>query len=139
MDKPRNGGTWTQARFNSFIKSLLRKGTQRWGPKNECLKQARVEKGVYYCQGCQQNVPVTVKVGNKRLRNVFVDHRDPIIDPEVGFTTWDDFIESTFCEADNLQVLCGPCHDKKTAEERKTSTERARQQKIKEKENNNGK
>jgi hypothetical protein len=129
MDKPRNNGQWTEARYTSFIKSLLRKGTQRWGPKNEVLKEARVDKGVYFCQGCQCNVPVTVKVGNKRVRNVFVDHKDPIIDPETGFTTWDEYIENMFCEKDNLQVLCGACHDFKTSEERKISTERAKQQK----------
>lgn len=139
MDKPRNGGQWTESRYASFIKSLLRKGTQRWGPKNEALKEGRVEKGVYYCQSCQQNVPVTVKVNGKRVRNVFVDHVDPIIDPEKGFTSWDDYIEKMFCEKENLQVLCGECHDIKTAQERKISTERARQEKLKQKENNNDK
>lgn len=137
MDKPRNGGLWTEARYNSFIKGLLRKGTTRWGPKNEVLKEARTEKGVYFCQGCQQNVPVTVKVGDKRLRNVFVDHKDPIVDPEVGFTSWDEYIDKMFCEKDNLQVLCGDCHDTKSALERKISTERARQQKQQKKDNNN--
>ena len=38
--KPRNGGSWTEARFNSFIVSALRKATQRWGPKNVCIKKA---------------------------------------------------------------------------------------------------
>jgi len=134
LDKPRNGGQWTEARFSSFIKSLLRKGTQRWGPKNEVLKESRSDKGVYYCIGCSQNVPVTVKIGNKRVRNVFVDHIEPIISPEVGFTTWDDYIEKMFCEKDNLQVLCGTCHDIKTAKERSISTERAKQERLKKKE-----
>lgn len=131
-EKTRNGGQWTEARFNGFIKSLLRKGTQRWGPKNEVVKEARVDKGVYHCKGCDTNVPVTVKVNGKRIRNVFVDHIDPIIDPEVGFVSWDEYIEQMFCEKDNLQMLCLECHSKKTAEERKISTERAKQQKKKE-------
>lgn len=134
MDKPRNNGTWTEARYRSFIKGLLRKGTFKWGPKNEVLKEARVSKGVYYCNGCQQNVPVTIKTKGKRIRNVFVDHKEPIIDPAVGFSSWDDYIEKMFCEKDNLQVLCGACHDKKTAEERRISTERAKQEKKKDKE-----
>lgn len=137
MNKPRNNGQWTEARFTSFIKSLLRKGTQRWGPKNTALQTSKVDRGVYRCNECEQHVPVTVKVGNKRVRNVFVDHVDPIIDPEVGFTTWDEYIEKMFCEVDNLQVLCGACHDIKSAEERKISTERARQQRLKKKEEQN--
>ena len=137
MDKPRNGGQWTEARYKSFIKSLLRKGTMRWGPKNEVLKEARVDKGVYHCALCEQNVPVTVKVNGKRIRNLAVDHIQSVVDPEIGFTTWDQYIERMFCEKDNLRVLCGDCHDKLTAEQRKISTERARQQKKQEKENNN--
>jgi 5-methylcytosine-specific restriction endonuclease McrA len=122
--KPRNNGTWTEARFNSFIKSLLRKGTQRWGPKNSVLKEARVAKGTYLCAGCNQEVPLTVKVGTKRTRNVFVDHKVPIVDPTLGFTTWDDYIERMFCEADNLQLLCKACHDTKSADERAQARER---------------
>lgn len=126
VNKPYNNGQWTQARFNSFIKSLLRKGTQRWGPKNTCLQQARVSKGVYLCKGCGQEVPVTVKKDNKRVRNVFVDHIDPIIDPSEGFVSWDKVIERMFCEGDGFQVLCSECHKQKTSEERQIATERKR-------------
>jgi 5-methylcytosine-specific restriction endonuclease McrA len=125
-DKPRNNGQWTEARFVSFIKSLLRKGTQRWGPKNAVLHEAKIDRGIYLCNECKQHVPVTVKIDNKRLRNVFVDHVSPIIDPEVGFTDWNEYVEKMFCEKDNLQVLCGDCHDKKTAAERRVSVERAK-------------
>lgn len=52
------------------------------------------------------------------MQNIFVDHIKPIIDPVVGFTTWDECIERMFCEADNLQVLCKTCHDEKSNEER---------------------
>ena len=136
MKKTRNNQTWTEARFKSFIKSLLRKGTQRWGPKNEVKKEARVDRGVYQCK-CGINHPASVKVNGKRVNNIYIDHREPIIDPEVGFTTWDEYIEKMFCEKDNLQVMCLECHSIKTAEERKISTERARQEKLKQKENNN--
>jgi 5-methylcytosine-specific restriction endonuclease McrA len=52
------------------------------------------------------------------VQNIFVDHIKPIIDPDVGFTTWDECIERMFCEADNLQVLCKSCHEIKSNEER---------------------
>jgi len=123
-EKPYNNGLWTQARFNSFIKSLLRKGTQRWGPKNTTLKSARVSKGNYLCAGCNQVVPVTVKGEKKRVRNVFVDHIEPIIDPSEGFVSWDKVIDRMFCEEEGFQVLCAECHKEKTSEERQVATER---------------
>ena len=52
-----------------------------------------------------------------RAKEIEVDHIEPVVDPDVGFTTWDDFIERLFVEEDKLQVLCKDCHKKKTAEE----------------------
>lgn len=112
--KPRNEGKWTEARFNSFIKGLLRRGTTRWGPIHSTKKAAWVERGKYLCADCKEVVPLTVD----KKKNVFVDHIEPIISPEEGFTTWDDVINKMFCEPDNLQVLCKECHDKKTKDER---------------------
>ena len=125
-DKPYNNGQWTRARFNSFIKSLLRKGSTRWGPKNTTLQKARVAKGQYKCAGCKEVVPVTVKKDGKRVRNVFVDHIEPIVSPSEGFTTWDKVIERMFCEEDGFQVLCDKCHKEKTAAERQIAIERRR-------------
>lgn len=116
--KTRNSGEWTEARFNSFIKSLLRQGTRRWGPIHQVKKEAWVARGLYECAHCKQHVGPTYRDGRKRKQNIFVDHIAPIIDPAVGFTTWDDCIERMFCEKDNLQVLCKDCHDKKSQEEK---------------------
>lgn len=114
VPKTRNNNQWTEARFNSFIKSLLRKGTMRWGPINSTKKAAWVERGKYLCAGCNQVVPLTVD----KKKNVFVDHKEPVVDPEEGFVSWDVYIERMFCEESNLQVLCKDCHDRKSAEER---------------------
>lgn len=116
--KTRNNGEWTEARFNSFIKSLLRQGTQRWGPIHLVKKEARVARGLYECAECKQHVGPTYRDGRKRKQNIFVDHIEPIIDPAVGFTTWDECIQRMFCEKDNLQVLCKDCHDIKSQEEK---------------------
>lgn len=112
--KTRNNGQWSEARFQSFIKSLLRKGSQRWGPINSTKKAAWVERGKYLCAGCQQVVPLTV--GGKK--NVFVDHIDPVVDTKRGFQGWDEYIERLFCEEENLQLLCSDCHSRKGSEER---------------------
>jgi hypothetical protein len=72
-----------------------------------------------------------LKVDGKRQKNVFVDHEPAIIDPEKGFTTWDDCIERMFCELPSLQLLCKSCHDKITKEETGTRTlTRGRQKKY---------
>ena len=122
-----NGGRWTAARFNSFIKSALRSASVRWPPKNECKQSARVERGVYKCAGYKRkahNVPASLppNKGNKRrINNAVVDHVSPVIEPEKGFISWDEVINRLFCEKENLQVLCHECHSKKTNEEKEIS------------------
>ena len=116
--KSRCNGQWTEARYNSFIKSLLRQGTRRWAPITQAQKDARVARGLYECAYCKQHVPPTIRDGRKRVQNIFVDHISPIIDPAVGFTTWGECIERMFCELDGLQVLCKECHDIKSNQER---------------------
>lgn len=51
------------------------------------------------------------------LGELRVDHIEPMV-PVTGFVSWDDTIGNLFCSADNLQVLCKPCHDVKSAHER---------------------
>lgn len=116
-----NNDEWTPARFNSFIKSALRAASRRWGPKYRCIANAYVDTRIngksgrqakhYRCANCDGAFPA---------KDVQVDHITPIIDPAVGFTTWDDVIDKMFCEQENLQCLCSECHKVKTAQERTT-------------------
>src|SRR5687767_7509830 len=99
VDRPRNGGEWTEARYEGFITSALRNATRRWPPKYGRLKEACV--GVrknkktgrdakhYSCAVCEGAFP---------QRDVQVDHKQPI----GSCATWDEFIEKLFCEKDNL-------------------------------------
>lgn len=109
-------GRWTKAQFNSFIKNNLRSATRKWAPINACKKKAHVGHGEYLCAGCNEIVPPTIfdEEKNKRVKNIFIDHIIPIIDPEIGFTTWDECIDRMFCDSDNLQLLCKKCHDVKS-------------------------
>jgi len=131
MSNHRNNGQWTEARFTTFVKSQLRAGCRRWGPKQLAKKQANVERGFYMCAECNDKVPTTLPrdSNGKRIKNIYVDHIKPVVDPATGFTTWDDFIENLYCEVDNLQVLCKQCHDIKSKEERDVATLRRRQEK----------
>lgn len=118
-EKPYNDGQWTQARFNSFIKSALRKASTRWPPGYGALNDAFVGSAInpesgrmckhYMCAGCGESFPA---------KRVAKDHIVPVIDPETGFTTWDEVIKRLFCEKDGYQILCDGCHDNKTQEER---------------------
>lgn len=127
--KTRNGGQWTESRFNTFVRNLLRSGTRKWNPIHQTKKEARVSRGMYECADCGNIVPPTIKVGRKRVNNVHVDHIEPVVDPDVGFTNFDEYIERLFTEKENLQLLCGPCHDRKTQEERQRGVERRRKEK----------
>lgn len=114
--KTRCNGRWTEAKWHSFIKNQLRGATRKWAPISDCLSRARVSRGLYKCEGCGAEVPPTVKDGSRRVKNVFVDHIEPIV-PVTGWVSWDSCIERMFCEIDNLQLLCKECHDKKSNEE----------------------
>ena len=122
--KTRCSKQWTEAKFNSFIRNQLRSATRKWAPINEVKKEANVSRGTYLCAGCNKHVPLTIKDGRKRIKNVFVDHIDPIVDPHVGFQGFDVYIERMFCEKINLQLLCKPCHDIKSLKESAIAKER---------------
>ena len=131
-DKPRCGGKWTEARYNSFITSALRGAHGRWGPKSTAKKKAWISRGVYLCSECGKEGPATLPPleGRKRRRNnAAVDHIVPVVDPAVGKTTWDEYVERMFVEEDGYQVLCYECHSTKTKEERAIATERRRKEK----------
>lgn len=117
-------GTYTEAGFNAFIKSALRRASGRWKPKTLALSNARIEKGVYRCAKCEQAVPVTKVVDGKRVKWVEVDHLIPVVPPDVGFTTWDSFIERLFVEVEGLRVLCRDCHSEVTKEQNDVAKQR---------------
>ncbi len=132
--KTRCSGKWTEAKFKSFIKNNLRRATMKWAPINEALGLARTRRGFYKCAGCGEEVPASVKEGRTRKKNVHVDHIEPIVDPAVGWTTWDDCIDRMFCELDNLQVLCTTCHNEKCNEEKAIAKARRDEEKLNESE-----
>jgi len=114
---------WTEGRFNSFIVSTLRAGVRRFPNKWKALEAAAHGVGLneatgrkaklYFCNHCSKLFTA---------KHIQIDHITPVVDPVVGFTTWDDYISRLFCEIENLQALCIKCHKLKTAEEKQTRT-----------------
>ena len=132
VKKPHNGGTWTEARKKSFIVSALRAAFTRLGPKQQCVKNARIRRGVYKCEGCGEEGPATLPPleGNKRRRkNIVADHIDPIVCPYNGFIDFNTWIARGFVELSGFQALCWQCHTDKTNEERQIAKERRAKEK----------
>lgn len=121
-EKPYNGGEWTIARYNSFVKGALRSASQRWPPKYRVLSSACVGTRLnpasgrfakfYHCNSCGSDYPA---------KEVEVNHVIPVV-PITGFDSWDGVIRRMFCEDKDLEVVCKPCHKaitKKENEQRK--------------------
>lgn len=146
VERTRNCGTMTEAGFRSWIISGLRKLTQRWKPKSECIKKAKqaareivennpdkhpelfygtgnVKRGIFLCAGCK-----TVQEVGKRSSNCRADHIKPICGEE-GFTTYDAWIEGAFIEEGGWQCLCKKCDDAKQKTEREMRKEYRRKNK----------
>lgn len=113
----------TEAAFISFVKGHLRRASRWWKPITDTLKKARLQRGLYRCNVCQQEVTASILVDKKRVKNIYVDHINPVVDPITGFSGWDDFINNLFCEPENLQAICYHCHNEKTKEERNQAKE----------------
>jgi len=128
-EKTRNTGQWTEARFTSFVKGALRQATMKWGPIQNVRKKANVRRGFYKCDECGEEVPATTKEGRKRVKNIHIDHHPPVIDPDVGWVSWDSFINNLFCEEEHLRALCTDCHKIVTDAEKQLAKERRQKEK----------
>ena len=97
---------------------MLRSGSRRWPPRYQTLNNAYVGQRLntktnregkhYLCAICKGEFPA---------KDVQIDHISPVVDPEQGFISWDVFIERLFCDADNMQTICKPCHKIKSKKE----------------------
>lgn len=112
MTKDRAGGRWSEARYFTFIRSALRKAWVKYPVRYDVLKASRRpykgldkrRKWEYQCNYCKNWFKST---------GVQVDH----IKECGSLKTYEDlprFVQTLFCEKDNLQTLCKKCHkDKK--------------------------
>jgi len=109
---PKLWGAFTDEEFekylHAFVKNTLRRSSFRWPWRGLAVKKAWVERGVYKCAGCGGHAP------SKEIR---LDHIHPVVEPHIGFTTWDTFLRRLLVRETGFQVLCKDCHLTKTKEE----------------------
>lgn len=112
-------------KLKKFLIPVLRRATFRWKDRNLAFAAARIERGIYQCNSCKQCF------GNK---DIVVDHIEPVVPVDVGFTDWRDYIIRLFPEQNGFQVLCNICHDTKTSIEDNIRTANRQERKAIEKE-----
>jgi hypothetical protein len=95
--------------LKKFLIPKLRSASYKWIYRNNCIKASRVDRGKYKCACCGDIV------GPK---DYVLDHIEPIVPVETGFTTWDDYINRMFCDESGFQLICKVCHDSKSLVER---------------------
>lgn len=93
-----------------FVINGLRRMSYRWPSRYRTLKKANVGRNAYFCSMCPEGVVHPKK-------NIQLDHIDPIVNPETGFTTFDDYIDRMFCYESGWQVLCKEHHEIKSLAE----------------------
>ena len=90
----------------SFLIQILRRASYKWKPRGETLKRARFARGRYRCAMCLST--------HFKVKEIVVDHIEPVVDVSNGWKSWDEYINRMFCELDGFQVLCKPCHQIKS-------------------------
>lgn len=115
------------------IIAALRKLTYSHAPRTCAKRRAKVAPATYRCEHCG----LVVYEGSKSLEKAdlsqfervvkgktHMDHKEPVVDPEKGFETWDIYIKRMFCDEDGWQVLCEECHSIKTQLEKELKKNR---------------
>jgi 5-methylcytosine-specific restriction endonuclease McrA len=104
------------ARYRAFIRSAMRKAWQKWPPRYAALAAAKRpykgsnprQKFEYQCAHC---------CGWFMGKEVSVDHIIPW--GSIQGLSLDEAWSRLLVPIDQLQVLCGPCHDTKTGAEKR--------------------
>jgi hypothetical protein len=94
-----------------FLIAKLRRVSSHWPAVSEARRRAK-------CRVCSKRLCASHSDPKDcsthiLMKDCQVDHRVPVI-PVTGWDTADGFITRLLCTADELDVLCKPCHLAKT-------------------------
>lgn len=95
----------SKTNIRRWLINKLRRLSYQWPDRKLAIVNARIERGKYRCATCE---------GSFGPKEIQLDHKIPVIDEEIGFVDFNTYIERLFCDEDNFQVLCKPCHAAKT-------------------------
>ena len=117
----------------------LRQMTWEWEPISQAEKESKVDKATHECALCgtyvytgkssKSHESLIEKYPDKTVikGTLYKDHIEPVV--PIGKTqqemSYDELVDSIFCDRDNIQCLCKSCHDAKSKqenEERKKSS-----------------
>lgn len=114
------------AKTRNKIISSARRLSLGWKPRLRAKRKCKVDKALYRCEKCGELVyegesekkfkeyKVKYKLETVKMQAFHMDHIKPVVEV-CGWTTWDDFFNSLFCDEDNFRGLCSdPCHREKT-------------------------
>ena len=96
----------SQTNKKHWLVNKLRRLSYQWPERKAAIKNARISRGKYKCNSCSGE--------NFGPKDINLDHIIPVIDEEQGFIDFNTYIDRLFCDEDNFQVLCKPCHATKT-------------------------
>lgn len=107
-------GAWRRVFARSpVVRAVMDEGRRTVPRYKQDGTRHKVDRVEFQCQVCD----------SWEIRDrMSVDHIIPVIDENKGFEDWNTFYNRLVCEKSNLQRICDPCHDKKTAEERRKRT-----------------
>jgi hypothetical protein len=83
-------------KLKRFLIPVLRRATYRWKDRAEAFKAAKIEYGKYKCNSCN------LIFGPKE---VCIDHIEPVVSLDEGFTDWEVYIKRMFPEKEGFQAF----------------------------------
>lgn len=105
----------------AIAKAALRRVSSYWWAMSEAMNRAKVARGLWECAMCKEHF---------KKHEVQKDHISPVVSTNGEKNDMNIYIETLFCEPENIQILCKPCHLIKSGIEVQLRTE-SRKEKAK--------
>lgn len=116
------------AKIKRMIIGYARRLSGSWEPRNNVKRRAKIAPALHRCSKCgslnyegdsQKTYEKYLEQYPNDIVNfdgIEIDHVQPVI-KVTGFTTWDEYFSSLFCDEDGYRPLCNSCHTRKSSEE----------------------